>query len=269
MKKITFLFSCFTVTINAQNFPSPYCEIADPDDVTVEEITVVNVNNEVITNTNITDVHVDYTTTAIPISPDMPHVLRVYGNTYGDFDTDVVAFIDWNNNNILDDSGEIYPVGTLSNSDGNDGVFVETQISVPSGAVGGMTRVRITKTYTDPGSVAIIDACGITFDPFGFGPFPGFGQALDFTLNVNNLSTGKFDDKSLSIYPVPAKNTLTIAYKSEIGNIQVYSQLGQEIFRQSGLGSELNLDVSNYAVGVYIIKIFNEQESKTFKIVKN
>ena len=268
MRKITFVFAFFTTILNAQNFPTPYCAIAESEEVSVEEISSINFNSVLITNTNFSDVLVDLTSNLIPVSPGQTYPLKVFGNTYGNFDTDIVAFIDWNSNGILDDSGEIYEVGTLTNSNGNDGVFVEMNILVPTTTSTGLKRVRITKTYTDEDSVAIINPCTISFDPFGLGEFPGYGQAIDFNLSVNNLSTPTFDARSLSIFPVPAKNSLTIAYKSAVGNIQIFNQLGQQVYVGKDLGSEEVLDVSRFATGVYLVKIFNENEASTFKFVK-
>jgi len=268
MKKITFLLAFFTVALNAQTFPAPYCAISDSDEVSVEEITAVSFNNAIISNTNVTDALVDFTATLASVTPGQNYSLNVYGNTYGNFDTSIVAFIDWNDNGVLDDSGEIYELGTLTNSNGSDGVFVDVEIMVPSTATVGTTRIRITKTYTDEESVAIINPCAISFDAFGMGDFPGFGQALDFNLAVGSLNTATFDSKSLSIYPIPAKNSLTVAYKSAIGNMQIYNQLGQEVYANHGLGSEVHLDVSNFTPGIYFIKLFNDKEAKTFKIIK-
>lgn len=268
MKKITFLFTFFTAALNAQTFPAPYCAISDSDEVSVEEITSVSFNSVTINNTNTADPLVDFTTSLVPITPGQAYSLKVYGNTYGNFDTNIVAFIDWNNNGVLNDTGEIYQVGTLTNSNGADGLFADITITVPTTATVGTKRIRITKTYTDDESVAIVDPCAISFDAFGLGAFPGYGQALDFNLNIGNLGTATFDAKSLSIYPVPAKNLLTIAYKSAIGSVHIYNQLGQEMYASHGLGSEVNLDLSNFATGVYLIKLFSDNEAKTFKIVK-
>ena len=268
MKKITFLFALCTLAVNAQTFPSPYCTISDPDDVGVEEITTVNFSDVTITNTNAADVLVNYTATVVPVSPEQTYTLKVYGNTYGAFDNNIVAFIDWNNNGVLDDEGEIYEVGTLTNSDGTDGVFVTMPIAVPATAVIGTTRVRITKVYTDEDAVAVINPCAISFEILDFGTFPSFGQALDFNLNVTTLGTSAFDTKALSIYPVPAKNTVTIAYKSAIGNIQVFNQLGQEVYANRNVGAQVDLDVSHFATGVYFVKLFNATALQTFRIVK-
>ena len=268
MRKITFVFAFFTAVINAQTFPNPYCGITEPDEVVVEEITSISFNNVVINNINDTDVLIDFTATSVPVASGQTYSLKVYGNTQGNFETNIVAFIDWNNNGVLNDAGEIYEIGTLTNSTGTDGIFVAMDIPVPTTANNATTRIRITKTYTDEESVAVINPCAISFSPFGFGEFPGYGQALDFILNVNTLSSPTFDAQSLSIYPVPAKNSLTITYKSTIGSLQIYNQLGQEVHKSTGLGPEATVDVSNLAVGIYILKLFNEKEAKTFKIIK-
>ena len=93
MKKITLLFAFFTVASNAQSFPTPYCEISDSDEVSVEEISTVSFNDVAINNTNFADALVDFTATLVPVIPGQAYSLKVYGNTYGDFDTSIVAFI--------------------------------------------------------------------------------------------------------------------------------------------------------------------------------
>ena len=165
-------------------FPSPYCDIADADDVSVEEITKVDFAGTVINNTDTTTVLIDKTDTVVDVMQAQTYNLKVEGNTFGNFENNIVAFIDWNQNGILDDVGEIYLLGTIENSTGSDGLFVTMDIEVPADAVLGETRIRITKTYTDEDSIAEVNPCAIEFDAFGYMIVPGYGQALDFTLNV-------------------------------------------------------------------------------------
>lgn len=165
-------------------FPAPYCDIADADDVTVEEITAVDFAGTSITNTDTTTVLIDKTDTVVNVTAGETYTIVVKGNTNGNFTNDIVAFIDWNQNEILDDAGEVFEIGTLENSSGSDEVSVTMEITVPANAVLGETRIRITKTYTDEDSPAEINPCAIEFDAFGFMIVPGFGQALDFTLNI-------------------------------------------------------------------------------------
>lgn len=182
-------------------FPSPYCNINEDDgEVMVEEISKVELAGTTITNDNTTDVLIDKTDVVVTLATNGTYTLSVEGNTYGDFQTNIVAFIDWNQNGILDDTGEVYELGTLENSTGNDGTSVSMDISVPADAILGETRIRITKTYFDDLSDPIVTPCGIQFDPFGMGTESGYGQALDFTLNIeegaNNEDCDQGDDSN-------------------------------------------------------------------------
>lgn len=168
-------------------FPAPYCNITDAEEVIVEEITKVDFAGTSITNEDTDTVLINKTDTVINVTAGNTYTISVEGNTYDtefSFDSNIVAFIDWDQNEILNDEGEVYEIGTLSGSTGNDGTSVTMEITIPADAVLGETRVRITKTYTDEDSVAEINPCGIEFDVFGVMVVPGYGQALDFTLNI-------------------------------------------------------------------------------------
>src|SRR5699024_6220302 len=130
----------------ADDFPSPYCDI-DDSGVTVEEITAVGFAGTNIVNDNVDDVLIDKTDTIVDVMTSGTYTLEVEGNTSGDFTNNIVAFIDWNQNEVLDDEGEVYEVGVLENSTGEDGTSVSLEITVPDDAVLGTTRIRITKTY--------------------------------------------------------------------------------------------------------------------------
>ncbi|OBX22227.1 hypothetical protein BAA08_09780 [Bizionia sp. APA-3] len=250
-------------------FPNPYCEITDAGAVSVEEITTVNFDGTSITNLDIESALVDETATVVNIAAGETYALQVTGNTYGPFDTDIVAFIDWNQNDILDDAGEIYEIGTLINTDGTDGVSVSMDILVPTDAVLGETRIRITKTYTDSDSPAEINPCGIEFDAFGQGIYPGYGQALDFTLNIAPLSTDRFEVNALSVYPIPTKDFLNISYKSTIQGVTIFNMLGQEVYAQNTAASTLQLQVSELATGPYLVKLQTEVGTHTFRFLKH
>ena len=269
MKKITFALALFTIAVQAQTFPAPYCEITDGNDVTVEEITSVDFAGTSITNTDGVNVLIDKTTSIATVSQNETYTIEVAGNTYGNFDTDIVAFIDWNQNDLLDDTGEIYEIGTISNSTGGDGISVSLAITVPTDAVLGNTRIRLTKTYQDADSPADIDACGIMFYPFGFGPNVGFGQALDFTLTVEAaLSVGSFELNALSVYPAPTKDVLNVNYKTVINTVTIYNLLGQEVYAEDTDSTNLQLDLSSLAAGTYVVKLISEDQQYHFKMLK-
>ena len=263
----------FTLEVEeALAFPLPYC-VVDETDVIVEEITTVAFGGTTISNTDTASVSIDETATIVTVNQAESYTLEVQGNSYDTptaaFDNDIVAFIDWNQNDVLDDEGEIYEIGTITGSTGSDGVFVSMDITVPTDAVIGTTRIRITKTYQDPDSPAEIDPCGILYFPFGFGPYGGYGQALDFTLEIEApLSVAQFDLNALSVYPVPTKDVLNVNYKSVLNAVKIYNLVGQEVFAKQTDSENLQLDLSSLAIGTYIVKLVSEEAVHTFKIIK-
>ena len=275
MKRITLAAALLlAIGAQAQTFPAPYCEIANGLGVTVEEITRVSFADASIVNTDTSSVLINATSSTANLSPGQTYALAVEGNTAGNFETEIVAFIDWNQNGILDDDGEVYEVGTLINTDGADGVSVSIDIIVPTDAVLGETRIRLTKTYTDPNpdgippSLAVIDPCGVVFDVFGGGIEVGYGQALDFTLNLETLSVSDFDRNALAVYPNPTTDVLNIDYRSNLTGITVYNSIGQEVLRRNTEASQLQLDLSKLTSGIYIVKLASEEGQHSFRVVK-
>ncbi|WP_282031519.1 T9SS type A sorting domain-containing protein [Winogradskyella eximia] len=257
----------FTVNIEApEPFPSPYCDI--PSGAVVEEITSIIFDAASITNTDATSLLIDETAIIATVVPNEMYTITVAGNTYGNFDTDIVAFIDWNQNAILDDANEVYAVGTLNNTNGSDGTSVSLDITVPTDATTGTTRIRITKTYQDPSSPAIVDPCAISFNPFGGSAQPGYGQAIDFTLNIGTLSVNQFDRNALSVYPTPIQNELHIEYASEIKAVNIYNLVGQKVYSKQTNASQLSLDLSMLASGAYIIKLVTDNGQHSFRTLK-
>lgn len=265
MKKITLALILLTFGAQAQSFPSPYCDI---EDTSVEEITSIVFGETTISNTNNSDVLIDKTSTIIDVVPGETYTITVEGDTYGDFDNDITAFIDWNQNFTLNDTDEVYAVGTITDSNGNDGNSVTFDITIPEDALLGSTRIRITKVYGDEDSLAEVNPCAIEMDAFGMGAFPGYGQALDFTLNVVTLSVNTFDANALSVYPVPTKDVLNINYKSELSAVKIYNLLGQEVFAQNTAASALQLDISSLSAGTYIVKLSTEGMQHSLRIIK-
>lgn len=265
MKKITLAFTLLSFAAQAQDFPFPYCSIAN---TSVEAITSVTFGGTTITNTNSSSILIDKTATVVDVMPEDIYTITVKGDTSGNFDNDIVAFIDWNQNGILDDEGEIYAIGTLSSTSGYDDTNVFVDITIPTDAASGPTRIRITKVYGDDYTSAVVNPCAISMEIPDYGIFPGYGQALDFTLNVAVLSVASFDIKSLSVYPNPAKNILNVEYKSILNAVKIYNLLGQQVFTQNTNDSKVQIDVSTLSAGAYIVKLFTEEGEHSFRAIK-
>jgi len=268
MKKITLLLAFMAFGASAQNFPDPYCEIGEYYDV--EEITSVDFNGTSITNSDLGSVLLDFTATIAIVEPGQTYTLTVQGNTYGEYEDEYVAFIDWNQNNVLDDEGEVYYIGLIYDSEGNDSESASTDIAVPYDAALGTTRIRIIKTYTDTafGFTLITDPCNIQVDVEGFGADTSYGQALDFTLNVTTLGIDTLDKKLLSAYPNPVKDFLNVKYVSEISDVKIYNVLGQEVFSKNIGQSDFKIDVSGLSTGTHVVKLITNEGQHSFKLIK-
>ncbi len=94
MKKITLALFLLSLGMHAQTFPSPYCEITDATDVIVEEIASVDFGGTTITNSDVASVLINETATVVAVTQEDTYTMEVTGNTYGPFDTDIVAFIE-------------------------------------------------------------------------------------------------------------------------------------------------------------------------------
>jgi len=177
--------TCLLGQVSFAQFPAPYCDV---DGLAVEEITKVQFAGLTIVNLNDEDLLVNRIADVAYVAPGQSYVLEVEGNTFDEVN-ELVAFIDWNQNGVLDDEGEVYNLGELIESDGMDGQNVSLSISIPTTALLGQTRIRITKTWTWPeyGALLVADPCFISlYDPDWEEVDDSYGQALDFTLDIGD-----------------------------------------------------------------------------------
>lgn len=183
--------------------------------------------------------------------------IALEGNTDGEFENYFTVFIDWNQNGILDDEGEIYEIGYIFASDGTDGEQAINEIEIPVDALEGTTRMRVMKRFNQ----YPVEACGAY----------GFGQAEDYTINV--LPTIGIEDNNPSTftyYPNPVQDKLNFSSTTPIKEIKIYNYLGKKINTQIDLESK-SIDLSNYSSGIYLVKVsFKDgNEVQTFKVIKN
>lgn len=70
-----------------------------------------------------------------------------------------------------------------------------------------------------------------------------------------------------SVYPIPTTDILNIESKSQIANLEIYNQLGQQLMNAENLKT---IDISSLSKGIYFIKITDINQSfGVRKIVKN
>ena len=77
----------------------------------------------------------------------------------------------------------------------------------------------------------------------------------------------EIDDSGTSIYPNPTENNITIEAE-DIIQIEVYNTLGQMVARIGAEGNSVELDMSDYSDGIYLIKTVSKEGSTVSRVVK-
>jgi len=108
----------------------------------------------------------DYTAISTQVVPGSTHTLSVTADgcndAFGPYNEHVWAWIDWNQNCVLDDPGEAYDLGETGTE---CNVTLTIQVTVPADALPGQTRMRVIEEYfDDPGPC---DGDGLHATTFG------------------------------------------------------------------------------------------------------
>jgi len=160
------------------------------------------------------------------------------------------VYIDYNQNGVFTDTGELVVSGSSSSAATLSGTF-----TVPSTAKTGSTRMR----------VIISDASATT----SCGSY-SYGETEDYTVSISGgaaiaaasapaslaaASTALSGDAVLSLYPNPAVTTLTLSLSSnaELTKVEVLDARGARVAAAHYLGQG-QLDVSGLAGGLYLLR---------------
>ncbi|GGG54018.1 GEVED domain-containing protein [Epilithonimonas arachidiradicis] len=184
-----------------------------------------------------------------------PIAIEANTNTGYDYAT---VFVDWNQNGIFTDAGEIYEVGAMT-SDGMDGAQITGNIAVPANATVGKARMRVMLNW----DASITTPCDNSIY--------GYGQAEDYTLDVKeSLGVNDINSKSISYYPNPVKDILTLVSDKNVTNVSVYNIEGKLVRNFASLDeSKVQLDLSTLITGTYVVKATTKDgKTKTFKVIK-
>lgn len=117
----------------------------------------------------------DFTSMDVHVAAGESYDIALEGNTAGDYTTYFTVFIDWNHDGDLIDEGEMFEIGSITNSTGTDGQQATGSIMIPEDALEGAAWMRVVKVYGD----SPLYPCGLY----------GFGQAEDYTLVVGDVPT--------------------------------------------------------------------------------
>jgi Zn-dependent metalloprotease len=175
------------------------------------------------------------------------------------------VYIDYNQNGVFTDSGELVVSGSSSSAATLSGSF-----TVPTTAKTGNTRMR----------VIVSDASATT----SCGSY-SYGETEDYTVSITGgaaiaaasapaglaaaTTAGLSGDAVLSLYPNPALTTLTLSLSSnvELTKVEVLDARGAAVpaARYQGNGQ---LDLSGLAGGLYLLRASDGQHTFTQRFVK-
>ncbi len=227
------------------------------------------VNIEPITNVEIADIA--NRSSAAPSSPPHEVFTNISGNmrkgeSYqitlegftgvgGEWENFFTVFIDWNHNNIFNNTGEMFEIGSIINSTGTDGKQLTGTITVPEDAQLGTTVMRVLKNY----EVSPTDPCADY----------GYGQVEDYTLNIMDaLGTEDFTKNKISYHPNPVGDIINIESEAQLSEISIYDISGKLVYTASPNTDKIQMDLSFLSKGIYLAKLMTAQEVQTIKIIK-
>lgn len=162
------------------------------------------------------------------------------------------VWIDYNQDGDFNDSGEQVYTRSRTKASSVSGSF-----TVPSSALNGATRMRVSMKY---------NANSTSCETFTY------GEVEDYTVIISN-SVGQgitgdtgFSNAEMSIYPNPAKHTLNISLIEATGkDYVIYNTVGQVVGK--GAYTE-NVNVSSLQSGIYIIEVNTENNKLRKRFVK-
>ncbi|TDN36063.1 T9SS type A sorting domain-containing protein [Hymenobacter sp. UV11] len=173
------------------------------------------------------------------------------------------VYIDYNQNGVFTDAGELVVSGSSSSA-----ATLSSTFTVPASAKSGSTRLRVLMS-----DASATTSCG-TYS---------YGETEDYTLNITGGAaiaatpttlTGPTaatlsGDAVLSLYPNPAASVLTLSLSSnaELTSVEVLDALGKTVntARYQGQGQ---LDVSGLAGGLYLLRASDGQHTFVQRFVK-
>ncbi|MGI4873654.1 MAG: M4 family metallopeptidase [Janthinobacterium lividum] len=168
-------------------------------------------------------------------------------------------YADWNQDGDFTDTGE-----TLVSTSSSSTATLSSSFTVPSTAKNGKTRLRVVMSYTSSTT-----SCGSY----------NYGETEDYSVTVTGgtaiagldegfAATTTSLDATLSLYPNPAADYLTLALSSnaDLTSVQVFDALGAKVAAPYEAG---RLNVTGLANGLYLVRASDGQHTFTQRFTKH
>ncbi|SRX72383.1 M4 family metallopeptidase [Aequorivita antarctica] len=162
------------------------------------------------------------------------------------------VWIDYNQDGDFDDSGEQVYSRSRTTASPISGSF-----TVPTSALSGATRMRVTMKYN-----ANPSPC----ETFTYGEVEDYTVTISNSVNQGITGDTGFNNSDMSIYPNPAKHTLNISLVDATGkDYVIYNVMGQVVSKGSFTES---LNVSSLQSGVYMLEVNSDNNKLMKRFVK-
>ena len=154
-----------------------YCETSYGSGI--EPITLVEVKDGTTTlfsnssPTTSSVAHEDFRSISADVAREAEYDITVKGNTNGSYTSKITIYIDWNQDGNFNETTEKYTFPDIYNSTGEDAIVSAGTITVPTDALLGETRMRVTKRFS-----SVATPCNTA----------GYGQTEDYTLVIEEAA---------------------------------------------------------------------------------
>lgn len=181
MKKITTLSGI--VLCSLMNAQLQYCMPTfqyGADSNMISNVTFGSINHSSPVQSGNAQIYENFTSMSTDLQPGSNYNISVTGPS-STFPSDVVLFIDFNQNGNFDDAGESFYIGRLEAANPANAFTINNTITIPATAANGSTRMRVLKNtnvqaYSNPAAPnSIISACDSGLRA---------GQTEDYTVNI-------------------------------------------------------------------------------------
>lgn len=237
-----------------------YCESVGnlSYDTGVTRVQFNTIDNASVTE-NKQDGYEDFTSISTLVQRGDSYDLTVNVDTDGAYTIHAKVWIDWNQNCTFD-SNEEYDLGTAFNTADGATNASPFSVTVPTDAVFGNTRMRVSARYnSDP------TACATNYD----------GQIEDYTIIVDNpASVGENSLANFSMFPNPSEGFLNIRFEQleeQEVKVQMYDMRGRTVkefsYNNSNGRFSETLDINSVSSGIYLVKVMNGTKSTIKKLI--
>ncbi|WP_431609466.1 GEVED domain-containing protein [Chryseobacterium sp. 'Rf worker isolate 10'] len=181
MKKITTLSGI--VLASLMNAQVQYCTPTfqyGADSNMISNVTFGTINNTSPVQSGNAQIYENFTAMSTDLQSGNSYPISVKGPS-STFPSDVVVYIDFNQNGNFDDAGESFYIGRLEAANPANAFMINNTITIPANAENGSTRMRVLKNtnvqaYSNPAAAnSISSACDTSLRA---------GQTEDYTVNI-------------------------------------------------------------------------------------